>query len=240
MNRGTLALRKGAFEMRLCPNGIDSGFAGHEETSAFQMRKSGLLTGSRVSNATSRPRHFTAAAPWAYALPAAEKKAAGGDSPSRAATSRTAFAMRLFVRLWLLDYGRPGGRRRKARRCSGGLSTPVRSALPFDIGTAVTLPQPETTTMQNPTVYPSALLAARDSLSRAQDNLQHVEAFPSLFSALCEAIEILSSDAVIVSSLASIGKQLADHLAILSTPVTQAVDDVLSSLRRAHEDTDHE
>lgn len=94
--------------------------------------------------------------------------------------------------------------------------------------------------MQNPTVYPSALLAARDSLSRAQDNLQHVEAFPSLFSALCEAIEILSSDAVIVSSLASIGKQLADHLAILSTPVTQAVDDVLSSLRRAHEDTDHE
>lgn len=84
--------------------------------------------------------------------------------------------------------------------------------------------------MQTAPVYPSALVAARDSLARAQDNLQHVEAFPSLFSALCEAIEILSSDAVLVSSLAGVGKQLADHLAILSTPVTQAVDDVLSSL----------
>ena len=92
--------------------------------------------------------------------------------------------------------------------------------------------------MQTIPVYPSTLVAARDSLARAQDNLQHVEAFPSLFSALCEAIEILSSDAVLVSSLAGVGKQLADHLAILSTPVTQAVDDVLSSLRRAHEETD--
>ena len=91
--------------------------------------------------------------------------------------------------------------------------------------------------MQTAPVYPSALVAARDSLARAQDNLQHVEAFPSLFSALCEAIEILSSDAVLVSSLAGVGKQLADHLAILSTPVTQAVDDVLSSLRRANEAT---
>lgn len=93
--------------------------------------------------------------------------------------------------------------------------------------------------MKNPTVYPSALLAARDSLSRAQDNLQHIEAFPSLFSALCEAIEILSSDAVLVSDLACIGKRLADYLSILSTPASQAVDDVLSSLRRAHEETDH-
>lgn len=93
--------------------------------------------------------------------------------------------------------------------------------------------------MQTTTVYPSALVAARDSLARAQDNLQHLEAFPSLFSALCEAIEILSSDAVLVSSLAGVGKQLADHLAILSTPITQAVDDVLSSLRRVHEENDH-
>ena len=93
--------------------------------------------------------------------------------------------------------------------------------------------------MQTIPVYPSTLVAARDSLARAQDNLQHVEAFPSLFSALCEAIEILSSDAVLVSSLAGVGKQLADHLAILSTPVTQAVDDVLSSLRRVHEENDH-
>lgn len=182
---------------------------------------------------------LTNAASRRYAPPAAEKKAAGGDSPSRAATSRTALAMRLFVRLWLLDYGRPGGRRRKARRCSGGLSTPVRSALPFDSGEAVTLPQPETTTMQTIPVYPSALVAARDSLALAQDNLQHVEAFPPLFSALCEAIDILSSDAVLVSSLACVGKQLADHLAILSTPVTQAVDDVLSSLRSITEEQIH-
>lgn len=93
--------------------------------------------------------------------------------------------------------------------------------------------------MQNPTVYPSALLAARDSLARAQDSLQHVEAFPSLFGALCEAIEILSNDAILVSSLACIGKHLADQLAILSTPASQAVDDVLSSLRRAHDENDH-
>ncbi len=94
--------------------------------------------------------------------------------------------------------------------------------------------------MQTTPVYPAALVAARDALVLAQDNLQHVEAFPSMFSALCEAIDILSSDAVLVSSLACVGKQLADHLAILSTPVTQAVDDVLSSLRRANEENDHE
>lgn len=93
--------------------------------------------------------------------------------------------------------------------------------------------------MQTTPVYPSALVAARDSLARAQDNLQHVEAFPSLFSALCEAIEILSSDAVLVSELACIGKRLADYLSTLSTPASQAVDDVLSSLRRANEETDH-
>ncbi len=94
--------------------------------------------------------------------------------------------------------------------------------------------------MQTTPVYPAALVAARDALVLAQDNLQHVEAFPSMFSALCEAIDILSSDAVLVSSLACVGKQLADHLAILRTPVTQAVDDVLSSLRRANEENDHE
>lgn len=93
--------------------------------------------------------------------------------------------------------------------------------------------------MQNPSVYPSALVAARDSLALAQDKLQHVEAFPSLFSALCEAIEILSSDAVLVSELACIGKRLADYLSTLSTPASQAVDDVLSYLRRDHEETDH-
>lgn len=93
--------------------------------------------------------------------------------------------------------------------------------------------------MQTTPVYPSALVAARDSLALAQDKLQHVEAFPSLFSALCEAIEILSSDAALVSDLACIGKRLADNLSSLSTPASQAVDDVLSSLRRAHEETDH-
>lgn len=93
--------------------------------------------------------------------------------------------------------------------------------------------------MQTIPVYPSALVAARDSLALAQDNLQHIEAFPSMFSALCEAIDILSSDAVLVSSLACVGKQLADHLAILSTPVTQAVDDVLSSLRCAPKENNH-
>lgn len=182
---------------------------------------------------------FTSAARRAYAFPAAEKKAAGIAVSSRAATSRSAFAMRLFVRLWLLDYGRPGGRRREARRCSGGTATPVRSALLIAVGMAVKPPQPETTTMQNPTVYPAALVAARDSLAIAQDNLDRLAAFPSLFAALCEAIEVLSNDAAIVSDLAGIGKLLADHLGTLSTPATQAVDDVLSSLRRAHEEPDH-
>lgn len=93
--------------------------------------------------------------------------------------------------------------------------------------------------MQNPTVYPAALVAARDSLAIPQDNLDRLAAFPSLFAALCEAIEVLSNDAAIVSDLAGIGKLLADHLGTLSTPATQAVDDVLSSLRRAHEEPDH-
>ncbi len=51
--------------------------------------------------------------------------------------SRTAFALRLFCRLGAPSFGQPGGRSRKARRCSTGLPTPVRSALPFGSGKAV-------------------------------------------------------------------------------------------------------
>lgn len=64
----------------------------------------------------------------------AEKEATGGDSPSGAAMSRTAFAMRLFCRLGAPSFGRAGRGSRKARRCSTGLSTLPGSALPFDSG----------------------------------------------------------------------------------------------------------
>ncbi len=51
--------------------------------------------------------------------------------------SRSAFAWRLFRCLGASSYGRPGGGSRKARRCSIGLSTSVRSAHPFESALAV-------------------------------------------------------------------------------------------------------
>ena len=51
--------------------------------------------------------------------------------------SRERDAVRLFCRLGVSSYGRPGGGSRKARRCSTGLSTSVSVAHPFDSGSAV-------------------------------------------------------------------------------------------------------
>ena len=73
----------------------------------------------------------------AHDFAVAEKEATGFGSLSGAAMSRTAFALRLFCRLGAPSFGQPGGRSRKARRCSTGLPTPVRSALPFGSGVAV-------------------------------------------------------------------------------------------------------
>lgn len=87
--------------------------------------------------------------------------------------------------------------------------------------------------MQNPTTHPAALVDA-------QDNLEPLSDFPRHFSTLCEVIDILSSDAVLVSSLAGIGKALADQLAILSVPVIEAVDAALMALRNQNKENDHE
>ncbi len=94
--------------------------------------------------------------------------------------------------------------------------------------------------MQNPTAHPAAIVAARDSLANAQDNLEPLSDFPRHISTLCEVIDLLSSDALLVSSLAGIGKALADHLAILSVPVIEAVDAALMALRNPNKENDHE
>lgn len=80
---------------------------------------------------------LTTASTRAHDRAATEKNVVGFDSPSGAAMSRTAFALRLFCRLGAPSFGRPGGGSRKARRCSTGLSTSVSVALPFDSGMAV-------------------------------------------------------------------------------------------------------
>lgn len=81
--------------------------------------------------------HLTTAFTRAHDRAATEKNVAGFGSPCGAAMSRTAFALRLFCRLGAPSFGRPGGRSRKARRCSTGLPTPVSVALPFGSGMAV-------------------------------------------------------------------------------------------------------
>ncbi len=66
-----------------------------------------------------------------------EKDVTGIGVLNGAAISRTAFALRLFCRLGAPSFGQPGGRGRKARRCSIGTPTPVRSAHPIGVGLAV-------------------------------------------------------------------------------------------------------
>ena len=82
--------------------------------------------------------HFTRAARSGYHAAVAETTATGIDVPSGAAMSRKQYAMRLFCRLGVSSNGRPGGRSRKAHRCSTGTSTPVSVAHPIDVGMAVT------------------------------------------------------------------------------------------------------
>lgn len=69
--------------------------------------------------------------------PVTEKNVIGISVSCGAAMSRTAVALRLFCRLGTSSFGRPGGRSRKAHRCSTGTLTPVRSALPISVGMAV-------------------------------------------------------------------------------------------------------
>jgi len=95
-------------------------------------------------------KRFTRAARPGYHADVAETTATGGDSPDGAAMSREQYAMRLFCRLGVSSYGRPGGGSRKARRCSTGLSTSVSVAHPFDSGSAVTN-RNWSNTMQNTT-----------------------------------------------------------------------------------------
>lgn len=69
---------------------------------------------------------------------APETEGAGIGVLTRAAMSRTAFCtVRHFFALVVLTYGRPGGRGRKARRCSSGTPTPVSVAHPIGVGEAV-------------------------------------------------------------------------------------------------------
>ncbi|MBP9805736.1 MAG: hypothetical protein KBE22_12640 [Candidatus Accumulibacter sp.] len=183
---------------------------------------------------------FTIAAHQGYASCAAEKEAAGIGTLNEAATSRTAFALRLFVRFGAPSYGRPNGRSRKARRCLIGSSNSRSVALPYWNRGRRFNSATEANTMQNPTAHPAAIVAARDSLANAQDNLEPLSDFPRHISTLCEVIDLLSSDALLVSSLAGIGKALADHLAILSVPVIEAVDAALMALRNPNKENDHE
>ena len=59
-----------------------------------------------------------------------QKTAVGIGVPSGAAKSRKQHASGFFCRLGASSYGRPGGRIRKARRCSIGTPTPVTVAHP--------------------------------------------------------------------------------------------------------------
>lgn len=67
----------------------------------------------------------------------AETKASGIAVLNGAAMSRKHQAVRLFCRLGVPSNGRPGGRSRKARRCSTGTATPVSVAHPIAVGRAV-------------------------------------------------------------------------------------------------------
>ncbi len=72
-----------------------------------------------------------------YHSPVTEKNVIGIDVPNGAANSRTAQCLAAFYRLGAPSFGQPGGRGRKARRCSIGTPTPVRSAHPIGVGLAV-------------------------------------------------------------------------------------------------------
>lgn len=175
-------------------------------------------------------QHFTTAAHWGYPTCAAEKEAAGNGSPFRAATSRTANGLRLFCRLGALSYGRPGGRRRKACRCSGGLPTPVRSALQFGSWKAVQLPQPEYTTMQT-TPHEAAISAACRALGQAQEALESHAVHLDHFYALFDAIDRLDGDRPLINSLAIIGTKLATHYSIITVPPIESVEAAQVGLR---------
>ena len=81
---------------------------------------------------------LTAPALLDYRSPVVDTKTTGICSPDGAAISRGQYATRLFCRLGVSSNGRPGGRSRKARRCSTGLQTSVSVAHPFCSGSAVT------------------------------------------------------------------------------------------------------
>lgn len=83
-----------------------------------------------------------------------EKDVTGIGVLWEAAMSRNVSALRLFCRLGAPSFGQPGGRGRKARRSFPGTPTPVRSALPIGVGTAVQQPQLEATIMSKRTCTP--------------------------------------------------------------------------------------
>lgn len=126
-------------------------------------------------NCLTPPRHR------AHNPAVAETTATGFDSLSGAAMSRTVFAMRLFCRLGVPSYGRPGRGSRKARRCSTGLSTPFGAAHPFDSGMAVQN-RNWSNTMQNTPASPALTPAAICSASTRKTSSARSTAPPRRFS----------------------------------------------------------
>lgn len=98
---------------------------------------------------------LTAPALPAYFPAVAEKEATGISLLKWSGDSRTAFALRLFCRLGASSFGRPGGRGRKARRCSTGKANSRSVALPISLGLAVTY-RNWSTTMENAPIGASA------------------------------------------------------------------------------------
>lgn len=103
---------------------------------------------------------LTRAARRAYASPVAGKQPATGiSSPfSRAAMSRTAFAMRLFCRLGASSMGGPGGGAARLAGARAGLLTPFGAAHPFSSGLAVQQPHERIASMTTPAQSAPALV----------------------------------------------------------------------------------
>lgn len=152
-----------------------------------------------------------------YRPAVAEKEATGGESPLWSG----------FPRFGASSFGRPSGGSRKARRCSIGLSTFVRSALPYlRVGAAVNSCERSKVMPHNGTAVESAIknvVNAVDTTSLAHrcfDDLSY------LFAAISE----LSDRPNLSRALAKIGQYLADDWGSANDTQHKALCDTLAAL----------